>query len=89
VSTGINDNFTTRELSRNISAHILSEDGLSQNTVHSILQDSKGFMWFATEDGLNKYDGYNFTVYKNNPRDKNSISDNFIWTIFEDKKGAR
>ncbi|MGE5806617.1 MAG: two-component regulator propeller domain-containing protein [Ignavibacteria bacterium] len=85
---GINDNFITRELSRNISAHILSEDGLSQNTVHSILQDSKGFMWFATEDGLNKYDGYNFTVYKNNPRDKNSISDNFIWTIFEDKKGV-
>lgn len=74
-------------LSRNISAHILSENGLSQNTVHSIIQDSKGFMWFATEDGLNKYDGYNFTVYKNNPQDKNSISDNFIWTIFEDKKG--
>jgi ligand-binding sensor domain-containing protein/anti-sigma regulatory factor (Ser/Thr protein kinase) len=47
-------------------------------------------MWFATEDGLNKYDGYNFTVYKNNPdihRGKNSISDNFIWTIFEDKEG--
>ena len=65
--------------------HILSENGLSQNTVHHILQDSKGFIWFATEDGLNKYDGYNFTVYKNNLRDEYSISDNFIWTIFEDK----
>jgi len=45
-------------------------------------------MWFATEDGLDKYDGYNFTVYKNNPLDKNSISDNFIWTIYEDKSGT-
>jgi hypothetical protein len=40
------------------------EQGLSQGTVYSILQDSKGFMWFATQDGLNKYDGYEFTVYK-------------------------
>jgi len=84
---GTRENPAAHELSRNIFAHILSEDGLSQNTVHSIIQDSKGFMWFATEDGLNKYDGYNFTVYKNNPQDKNSISDNFIWTIFEDKNG--
>ena len=67
--------------------HLLSENGLYQNTVHSILQDKKGFIWIATEDGLNKYDGYNFTVYKYNPQDSNSISDNFIWTIFEDSKG--
>ncbi|HVO76158.1 MAG TPA: two-component regulator propeller domain-containing protein [Ignavibacteriaceae bacterium] len=87
-SQGIKENFIKQELSRNLSAHILSEDGLSQNTVHSILEDSKGFMWFATEDGLNKYDGYNFTVYKNDPRDKNSIPDNFIWTLFEDKYGV-
>jgi ligand-binding sensor domain-containing protein/two-component sensor histidine kinase len=67
--------------------HIQSDEGLSQNTIHFIIQDSKGFLWFATEDGLNKYDGYNFTVYKNNPADKNSLSDNFIWTIYEDKHG--
>jgi ligand-binding sensor domain-containing protein/two-component sensor histidine kinase len=67
---------------------ILSEHGLSQNTIHHILQDSKGFIWFATEDGLNRYDGYNFTVYKNNLKDSYSISDNFIWTIFEDKQGV-
>jgi|YelNatPaOPRAMG01_1025707.scaffolds.fasta_scaffold00247_10 ligand-binding sensor domain-containing protein/two-component sensor histidine kinase len=65
--------------------HILSEDGLSQNTVHSILQDKKGFMWFATEDGLNKYDGYKFTIYRNDPLDRNSLPDNFIWKIYEDK----
>ncbi len=66
-------------------AHIFSENGLSQNTVHSIVQDKKGFMWFATEDGLDKFDGYNFTVYKHNPQDTNSISDNFIWTVYIDR----
>ncbi len=66
---------------------ILSENGLSQNSVHSILQDRQGFLWFATEDGLDKYDGYNFTVYKNNPNDSTSISDNFIWTIYQDRNG--
>ncbi|HSP87784.1 MAG TPA: two-component regulator propeller domain-containing protein [Ignavibacteriaceae bacterium] len=78
---------TTRVSSYRGLSHILSENGLSQNTVHHIHQDSKGFMWFATEDGLNKYDGYGFTIYKNNQKDKYSIPDNFIWTIYEDKKG--
>ena len=68
-------------------SRILSENGLSQNSVHAIIQDNQGFMWFATEDGLDKYDGYNFTVYKNNPDDSSTISDNFIWTVYEDKKG--
>ncbi len=66
---------------------ILSDKGLSQNTIHYILQDKQGYMWFATEDGLDKYDGYNFTVYKNNPNNVNSIPDNFIWTLYEDKNG--
>ena len=52
-----------------------------------ILQDSKGFMWFGTEDGLNKYDGYTFTVYKHDPEDPNSISDNWIQAIYEDRSG--
>ncbi len=64
----------------------MTENGLSQNTVHHIIQDEDGFMWFATEDGLNKYDGYNFTVYKNNLHDEYSISDNFIWKIYKDRK---
>ena len=46
--------------------HLDINDGMSQNNVICILQDSRGFMWFGTRDGLYKYDGYKFTVYKNN-----------------------
>jgi ligand-binding sensor domain-containing protein/signal transduction histidine kinase len=63
------------------------EQGLSDSTVFCILQDSKGFMWFGTHDGLNKYDGYDFTVYRHNPQDPNSLSDNTVWSIHEDRSG--
>src|SRR6266540_3884612 len=45
------------------------EHGLSQSSVWSIYQDSYGFMWFGTADGLNKYDGYTFQVFRHNPND--------------------
>lgn len=64
--------------------HITVNQGLSQGSVVSILQDSRGFMWFGTQDGLNRYDGYNFTVFKNSPTDSTSLDDNFIVTIAED-----
>ena len=67
---------------------ILVEQGLSQNTVNCILQDSKGFMWFGTEDGLNRYDGYNFTVYRHSPDDPHSLSDNTIRAAYEDHLGV-
>ena len=74
---------------RDVNFDFISADkGLSQNTIHSILQDKQGFMWFATEDGLDRFNGYSFTAFKNDPRDKNSISDNFIWTIYEDHEGT-
>ncbi|MEO7522918.1 MAG: two-component regulator propeller domain-containing protein, partial [Ferruginibacter sp.] len=66
---------------------ITTDDGLSQGMVNSILQDRYGFMWFASNDGLNRYDGNNFTVYKNDPNDNNSIADNFIRYLFEDSAG--
>lgn len=63
------------------------EDGLSQSSVLCILQDHQGFMWFGTEDGLNRYDGYKFTVFRHDPMDSLSISDNHINCLFEDQAG--
>jgi len=63
------------------------KDGLSNNKVISILQDKTGFLWFGTEDGLNRFDGYEFIVFRNNPADSNSISSNNIWSLFEDDEG--
>ena len=64
------------------------EQGLSQSVVLCILQDSRGFMWFGTQDGLNRYDGYEFTVYKHDPENPNSLSDNFVQAIYKDQSGA-
>jgi hypothetical protein len=61
--------------------NISNEQGLSQSTVTAILQDRQGFMWFGTEGGLNKYDGYQFSVYKHDPDDPQSLSDNAISSV--------
>lgn len=68
--------------------HYSIADGLSQNTVNSIFQDSRGFMWFGTQAGLNRFDGYEFKIFKHNPADSLSISNNWIWDIFEDSRGT-
>jgi signal transduction histidine kinase/ligand-binding sensor domain-containing protein/DNA-binding response OmpR family regulator len=67
--------------------HLGKSAGLTESNITCILQDSRGFMWFGTRDGLNRYDGYGFTVYRNQEGDAKSISNNFITTIIEDKKG--
>src|SRR3954468_15373727 len=67
--------------------HLQTDAGLSQSNVICTLQDSRGFMWFGTRDGLNKYDGYQFTVYKNSTQDKNSLSNNSVQDIVEDAHG--
>jgi ligand-binding sensor domain-containing protein/serine phosphatase RsbU (regulator of sigma subunit) len=69
-------------------AHITSEQGLSMGAVNCILQDSRGFVWFGTQDGLNKYDGYSITVFKHNQLDSNSLSNNFIYSLYEDKNNT-
>lgn len=66
---------------------ITTEDGLSDNMVFCALQDRQGFIWFGTRDGLNKYDGYKFTVYRHNPKDSTSLSGNSVSCLFEDSKG--
>src|SRR6266545_3744229 len=63
------------------------EQGLSQSSVHVILQDSRGFMWFGTEDGLNRYDGYTFKTFKPDPDVPTSLSDRWINSIVEDQEG--
>lgn len=63
------------------------DEGLSQSTGLAIFQDSRGFIWIGTEDGLNRYDGYSFTVYKHDPANPDSLPDNMVWAIDEDENG--
>jgi signal transduction histidine kinase/ligand-binding sensor domain-containing protein/CheY-like chemotaxis protein/AraC-like DNA-binding protein len=69
-------------------SHLDISNGLSHNQVTSIFKDSKGFMWFGTSSGLNRYDGYNFKVFRHDANDKNSIRSDYVNSIFEgpDKK---
>ncbi|WP_143961263.1 two-component regulator propeller domain-containing protein [Litoribacter populi] len=62
------------------------EQGLSHQTVFSILQDTQGFMWFGTKDGLNRFDGSQFKIFKYNPKDPNSIGNNTVLSLFEDSQ---
>jgi len=61
--------------------------GLSQSTVTCILQDSQGFLWFGTRDGLNRYDGYEFQTFDHDPENPRSLSDNVVLSLFEDSRG--
>jgi len=63
------------------------EDGLSQETIRSIVKDSNGFLWIGTQDGLNRFDGSSFKVYKNSKKDSLTISGNFINALIEDHNG--
>ncbi len=65
-----------------------SEDGLSQQVVRSIVQDREGFIWIGTEDGLNKFDGYEFKQYRNIRNDHTSLPDNFIYTLCPSADGS-
>ncbi|MFN2270884.1 MAG: two-component regulator propeller domain-containing protein, partial [Anaerolineae bacterium] len=68
--------------------HLTSAQGLSNDIVRCILQDSQGFMWFGTQDGLNKYDGYTFTVYRHLRSDPNSLSNSTITALYQDRSGT-
>ncbi len=67
--------------------HLTTSDGLSQGYVTAILQDRRGFMWFATRDGLNRYDGNTFVIYKSKPNDPETLSSNFLQDMLEDDHG--
>jgi len=65
-------------------ARVSTEQGLSRGTVTCMLQDRMGFVWFGTPDGLNRYDGYTCTVFRNVPDDPTSLSSNDIRALYED-----
>ncbi|MCZ7615662.1 MAG: hypothetical protein M5T52_19470 [Ignavibacteriaceae bacterium] len=66
---------------------LTAKQGLSNSFVNCLLQDHYGFIWFGTDDGLNRFDGYEIKVYRNNPDAKSSISENIIWAMYEDRSG--
>ncbi|NTV90098.1 MAG: hypothetical protein HGA22_07020 [Clostridiales bacterium] len=55
--------------------------------VNCLTQDRQGFLWLGTQDGLNRYDGYHFTVYKPEPQNANSLSEAWITALYEDRDG--
>jgi ligand-binding sensor domain-containing protein len=80
VSVGYSQNIKFKRLS--------IDEGLSAVTVNTIFQDSQDFIWIGTQDGLNRYDGYHFKIFKNNLADKTSISSNDVKCAYEDKQGV-
>jgi len=68
--------------------HYTNKDGLSNPIIRSIKQDKYGFMWFATEDGVDKFDGYEFKTYRFDNKNPNSLPDNFIYTLYPTKDGG-
>ncbi|MDY0083801.1 MAG: two-component regulator propeller domain-containing protein, partial [Ignavibacteriaceae bacterium] len=80
--------FNVQALSqRHLFQNLTVQDGLSDGDVNYIIQDRKGFLWIATEGGLNRYDGYEFKIFKYNQNDPNSLPNNSIWALYEDKSG--
>jgi ligand-binding sensor domain-containing protein/signal transduction histidine kinase len=69
-------------------SHYQVENGLSNNAVMCSMQDHHGFMWFGTRDGLNRFDGLSFKVFRNNPANSNSIGSNAITCLYEDEENA-
>lgn len=68
--------------------HLTPDAGLSQSVVTSILQDNQGFLWFATQDGLNRYDGYEFKIFKADPGNLDGLNDNTLYSIARDAAGS-
>src|SRR6478672_671863 len=66
---------------------INADNGLSHNKVNCILQDKRGFIWLGTDDGLNRYDGQYFTVFRHEPGNVSTVSGNIITSLLEDKEG--
>ncbi|MCG2616232.1 ATP-binding protein [Terrimonas sp. NA20] len=82
--------FSADLFAQDIDLHFVnfgSREGLSSSTVNAIIKDKYGFMWFATDDGLNKFDGLRFTVYRHNVNDSTTLRSNRVLGLYEDKDG--
>ncbi|MEN8188718.1 MAG: two-component regulator propeller domain-containing protein [Thermodesulfobacteriota bacterium] len=84
--SGTEDSPAKRDSSIRFS-RLTTESGLSNDNVQGIVQDDLGFMWFATLDGLNRYDGYDFKVFRHDPDDPLSLSGNQLRKLYRDKSG--
>ena len=82
INTFISNTYS--ETVRATMRHLTADDGLSKSAGVSLLQDNQGFMWIGTYDGLNRYDGYQFKIYRPNAEDTTSLINNYINTIYED-----
>ncbi|HZU87190.1 MAG TPA: two-component regulator propeller domain-containing protein [Anaerolineaceae bacterium] len=68
-------------------SHLTVQQGLPASQIYCLLQDSAGYLWFGTEDGLARYDGYDFVVFRSDPNNPNSLSDSTILSLYEDRQG--
>src|SRR5687768_2262889 len=66
--------------------HLTVDKGLSSNTVNSVIRDSRGFIWIASENGVSRYDGYSFTNFRTHEYDTLSISSNVAYVVMEDRR---
>ncbi|WP_166336636.1 hybrid sensor histidine kinase/response regulator transcription factor [Sphingobacterium chungjuense] len=66
---------------------LYSKDGLSSNTIHALIRDHFGFLWIGTEDGLNRFDGKSFKIYRRNPTENNGLGINHVTSLHEDANG--
>tara|TARA_R110002073_G_scaffold4833_10_gene30827 strand:+ start:2264 stop:5659 length:3396 start_codon:yes stop_codon:yes gene_type:complete len=83
------DVIANKPTMRNIQfTNLSTEVGFSSEFVHDVIQDGRGFMWIATQSGLNRYDGHEVRVYENAANDPASISHNFVWTLHVDPQGS-
>ncbi len=83
----LSENALSQAFTGNRNLHYSLQDGLSFGIVNSISQDSRGFMWFATSDGLNRFDGHSFKIFKNEKGNRFSLSSNYVQAIYTDKSG--
>jgi ligand-binding sensor domain-containing protein/DNA-binding CsgD family transcriptional regulator len=67
--------------------HLTIREGLSHNTVHAVIQDRNGFMWFGTQNGLNKYDGYSFKTYSSDSKTDPAFEGRIVTALLEDREG--